>query len=242
VNSRCPYCARSKLSAEFSLAQLNPELSKTWDTTLNAPLTPETVGVGAHKKAWWICPQCNQSFYAWISYKAKSNLLLCRSCSSGHKSRNIRSSIANSRGSLAVRYPDLLYEWDYQKNIDLNPENISSGSGEKAWWICSQCNHSWESVIQTRTKNSVGCPSCANLKRVNTLSKSNIALKGSLQDNFPYTASLWHPNLNGKLTPREVTARSGLKVWWLCPSCNQSFERQPDGLRRCPLCKGKMYV
>ena len=242
VNSRCPYCSRSKLSPEFSLAQLNPELSQTWDPILNSPLTPETVGVGMHKKAWWICPQCNQSFNSWISYKAKSNALLCKICSSHHKSQNIRSSIANKRGSLAVSYPDLLVEWDYQKNIDLSPENISSGSGEKVWWHCRKCEFSWESVIQTRTKNAVGCPNCAKEERVKTASKSNIALKGSLRDNLPYTASLWHPTLNEKLTPSDVTARSGLKVWWLCPHCNQSFERQPDGLRRCPLCKGKMYA
>jgi hypothetical protein len=38
----------------------------------------------------------------------------------------------------------------------------------------------------------------------------------SLAEQFPIIAAQWHPRLNGELTPKHVTARSGKRVWWLC--------------------------
>ena len=39
----CPYCGKSKLSPEKSLATLSPDIAKEWHPTLNAPLTPKDV-------------------------------------------------------------------------------------------------------------------------------------------------------------------------------------------------------
>ncbi|MFI5998280.1 zinc-ribbon domain-containing protein [Streptomyces sp. NPDC051362] len=38
----------------------------------------------------------------------------------------------------------------------------------------------------------------------------------SLAARFPRIAKQWHPHRNDKLTPIQVTARSGKEVWWLC--------------------------
>lgn len=35
-----------------------------------------------------------------------------------------------------------------------------------------------------------------------------------LQTMHPHTAAQWHPYKNGRLTPKEVCAYSGKKVWW----------------------------
>jgi hypothetical protein len=46
----------------------------------------------------------------------------------------------------------------------------------------------------------------------------------SLAALFPQIAEQWHPHLNGELSPKQVTARSGKEVWWLCqgrPACRQ---------------------
>lgn len=37
---------------------------------------------------------------------------------------------------------DLLSEWHQNRNVDLNPENVLSGSNKNVWWICSQ-GHEW---------------------------------------------------------------------------------------------------
>lgn len=38
----------------------------------------------------------------------------------------------------------------------------------------------------------------------------------SLAELFPQIAEQWHPHLNGELSAKQVTARSGKEVWWLC--------------------------
>lgn len=37
--------------------------------------------------------------------------------------------------SLAEARPDLAKEWNYEKNGDLRPEDVSCGSNKKIWWI-----------------------------------------------------------------------------------------------------------
>ena len=37
--------------------------------------------------------------------------------------------------SLAEARPDLAKEWNYEKNGDLRPEDVSCGSNKKVWWI-----------------------------------------------------------------------------------------------------------
>lgn len=36
--------------------------------------------------------------------------------------------------SLAEARPDLAKEWNYEKNGDLKPEDVSCGSHKKVWW------------------------------------------------------------------------------------------------------------
>lgn len=54
--SGCPYCAGRQVLRGFNdLATLRPDLAKQWHPALNAPLTPEQVTVGSHRKIWWEC-------------------------------------------------------------------------------------------------------------------------------------------------------------------------------------------
>lgn len=39
------------------LATLEPEIAAEWYEALNAPLTPEMVTVGSHRKVWWECSE-----------------------------------------------------------------------------------------------------------------------------------------------------------------------------------------
>ena len=57
---------------------------------------------------------------------------------------------------LATVMPELVKEWDYNKNT-IGPENYLPKSGKKVWWKCQTCGHEWEAVIRNRTKGH-GCP------------------------------------------------------------------------------------
>jgi ABC-type ATPase with predicted acetyltransferase domain len=51
----------------------------------------------------------------------------------------------------------LMKEWDYEANVDLNPENLKSGSNKKAWWKCRKCGGKWQATICDRAgKNLLG--------------------------------------------------------------------------------------
>jgi DNA-directed RNA polymerase subunit RPC12/RpoP len=66
--------------------------------------------------------------------------------------------VAKSK-SLGVKFPELVSEWDYKKNKK-SPFEYLPGSGKKVWWICNQCENSWETVIYNRTRIHTGCPAC----------------------------------------------------------------------------------
>ncbi|MDB3883712.1 zinc-ribbon domain-containing protein, partial [Candidatus Marinimicrobia bacterium] len=44
-----------KLSKEYNLAVLYPNIAKEWHSTKNGGLTPFDVTPGSGKKVWWIC-------------------------------------------------------------------------------------------------------------------------------------------------------------------------------------------
>ena len=93
--------------------------------------------------------------------------------------------------SLAFLYPDLVKEWDYQKNAPLTPDLFSAGSHLRVWWICSK-NHSWETVIKDRSLSKSNCPDCHKdkirklaIEKINQYAKS----KGGTCDTTNYIHS-----------------------------------------------------
>lgn len=135
------------------------------------------------------------------------------------------------KNNLAVKHPELIPEWDTEKNKK-TPYDVSAGSSEKAWWICP-LGHSYDMRIASRTgSQKCGCPYCSiPAKRV---------LKGfnDLQTKYPELAKEWHPTKNGDLTPDNVLCGSAKKVWWL-GKCGheykQSIVNRING-GNCPYC------
>lgn len=100
----------------------------------------------------------------------------------------------------------LMKEWDYKKNINLNPQKLTKYSNKKAFWICSKCNHNWIASVSTRSKGH-GCPACSGL----VATKDN-----NLEKVAPNLAKEWHPTKNGNLKPTDVLPYSEKKIWWQC--------------------------
>ena len=109
----------------------------------------------------------------------------------------------------------LMTEWDWDKNVGLDPKIIACGSNKKVWWICSACGHSWQATVKNRSSGR-NCPECAKIKRVTAFSQTRISNNGSLQTENPELAKEWHPTKNGKLTPYNTGAGSPKKIWWQC--------------------------
>lgn len=126
--------------------------------------------------------------------------------------------------------PNLMAEWNYEKNIDIDPSKLTLGSGKKVWWKCEK-GHEWQATIYHRGFGR-GCPYCSGQK----------VLKGynDLQTVNPTLSNEWNYQKNGNLKPENFTANSGKKVWW---KCNKGHEWQTtiasrNKKRGCPYCTG----
>ena len=73
-------------------------------------------------KVWWQCEKGHE-WEATIANRAGMNKTGCPYCSG----RN-----ATTENNLAVLFPDLLAEWDYEKNNPLRPEELKPRSNIKA--------------------------------------------------------------------------------------------------------------
>lgn len=135
--------------------------------------------------------------------------------------------------SLAEARPDLAKEWNYEKNGDLKPEDVSYKSNKKVWWIYhydvpddypverlrgKHFKFEWRAFVNNRNrgKHSNGCP----------FLNGEMVWKGynDLETVNPELAVQWHPTKNGELKPTQVTANSNKKVWWL-----YSYDDQKTG-------------
>ncbi|MBK7397115.1 MAG: zinc-ribbon domain-containing protein [Myxococcales bacterium] len=57
-------------------------------------------------------------------------------------------------------------------------------------------------------------------------------------------AALWHPTLNGKLTPRDVVAGGRRLIWWVCPRNSEhvwraSLTSRMGAKQDCPFCRNE---
>ena len=81
VRDNADICKRIISTVGFnSLEYLFPEIAKEWDYVKNYPLTPDKVSAHTGKKAWWICPKCNQSYSSVIASRTGSKRHGCRNC------------------------------------------------------------------------------------------------------------------------------------------------------------------
>jgi len=156
-----------------NLSITHKDLIKEWHPTLNGKLSPINYTYGSHKKVWWQCSKCDGEWDAYI-FNRTIRGQGCPYCSGKRVSE---------RNSLAVNNSDLLNEWDYVKNVGLNLENISYGSGKKVGWICIKCNGEWDAYIFNRTIHGHGCPYCSG---------NRISTRNSLSHNRPDLAKEFH--------------------------------------------------
>ncbi len=69
---------------------------------------------------------------------------------------------------LASKKPELLKDWNYEKNT-VSPKEVTCGSHKKVWWKCHKCGYEWQTTPHNRTGNNrTGCPKCSRTHRSET--------------------------------------------------------------------------
>lgn len=155
ANSSCPYCAGKKVLVGFNdLQTANPVLASEWNYVKNGDLKPTMVTGTSGKSVWWI-GKCGHEWKAQISNRANGNG--CPYCVGFY--------VLPGLNDLATTRPDLAAEWNYKKNEDLFPTQVSRGYGSKVWWICEN-GHEWQASPNSRDNMNSGCPACAKGNRI----------------------------------------------------------------------------
>jgi hypothetical protein len=167
-----------------------------WDADRNGSLTPWDVLPQSNKNVHWACDQGPDHRWRAAVYMAKS----CPFCA------NRRVSVTNSMS--AVR-PDMAAMWDAAKNGGASPAGVIATTTKRLHWRCS-VGHEFVMRADILARRATLCWTCDG-----TLARST---RGSLSDDAPLHAALWHPTRNGDLTPDKVSTASRRRVWWLCPA------------------------
>ena len=208
-----------------------PQLLAEWDTKKNAPLDPNRITLGSSKRVWWICPNGHE--YNQTVIKRSTRKYGCPYCS-GKK-------VLNGFNDLQTLSPDIAQEWDYEKNDDLLPNQISLHSHKKVWWKCGICGNEWAAQINDRSRGR-GCPVCSSKKRIETFRENTYLRRGQndVESLRPDLAAEWDRSKNGDLLPSDFTCGSQRIVWWKCTVCGNEWRAQINNRAHknsgCPKC------
>lgn len=197
-----------------NLATEFPEIAVEFHPTKNGNLTASHFHPGSNERVWWKCSKCNHEWKAGISDRTGADKNGCPKCAPFIGAKKHIETIIKEKGSLADTHPHLLELWNYERN-DIQPTQVSAGSGKKVWWKCDK-GHEWDNTIGHVANRSQRCPFCTNkriLQGYNDLATVN-----------PKLALDWDYEKNGDMTPYNIGAGSGKKVWWKCSKCNHSWQ------------------
>lgn len=155
----------------------------------------------------------------------------CKSCANAKIGKRTREESIQKHGRLSETHSTLASEWvapfrESRKNIGLTPDTVSSTSGEKVLWRCSnlapsgfQCGWEFPAIVADRALGNHNCPSCAN-RDTRGQSKRRLAVDvhGSVKD---------HPQLGPEfrrivdsryshLTSADISIESNYSCEWEC--------------------------
>ena len=193
----------------------------SWDAEKNAPLTPESITYGSNASCWWICPSGHS--YQMSAFKRKAGRG-CPYCG-GRK-------VFPGFNDLVTVSPELIPEWNWDRNGTLKPEQVIASSHRKVWWKCKN-GHEWQSELNHRINGS-GCPYCTGKKVLpgfNDLATTN-----------PELLPEW--SVKNTFGPDTVSAGSEKRVWWKCANGHEwktAINKRTHGMG-CPVCTNRVII
>ena len=126
---------------------------------------------------------------------------------SGRPKRSALREAGSVRGRLLADYPDLLAEWAWDVNGELDPARLAAGSHERVAWRCAlDPAHVWETRVADRTYHDSACPYHMGIR---------VHPAESLAAFYPWLALEWHPGRNA-LRSDQVARASARVVTWRC--------------------------
>ena len=208
----CDICAtsRRKITKKDTILSRRGSIDKKWclldwDYEENE-YGPEHYTNGSGEVVSWRCHNCGYKWKTPICNRTRDYKNGCPLCSGKE--------IVSGINDLPTVKPELMEEWDYENNTEIDPTTVGRGSHEYVSWKCKICGYRWTAQIYNRA-NGKGCPCCANrvvVPGINDLATTD-----------PELAAEWHPTLNS-LKPTEVTRGQSKKIYWICTKCGNVWQ------------------
>ncbi len=238
----CPYCAvPTKRLCEnvecvscFEKSFASHEKSKFWNYEKNGNIKPVQVTISSGKKYWFDCIVCNHIFHMEIRVINRGGW--CHYCS-GHKiCGNNECKICFDKSFASC---DKSKFWDYEKNGDIKPIQVTKCSGEKYWFKCVY-NHEFSIKLHYISRDQ-WCPYCAvPTKRL----CENVECVSCFEKSFAshIFAVNWNKEKNGDITPRNICKGTSKEYYFDCKECEHTYEMPVSCITTnnvgCPYCNG----
>ena len=201
----------------------------------NGDVKPRDIYKCSNKtKYWFDCDKCPHHFYITLNNITKNRW--CPYCNNNRLCDNAKCDDCFKK-SFAV-HPKSQFWSD--KNGDVKPRDVSYCNGNKYWFDCDKCKHTFDSSIYNITgKQSCWCPYCAiPLKRLCENNDCKYCFKKSFASHP--NAKYWSEK-NGDIKPRNVSKCNSKKYWFDCEN-HHNFDAALSHIvngRWCPYCKNK---
>lgn len=121
------------------------------------------------------------------------------------------------KNNITITHPQIAAEWDYQRNGDLKPTDVTKGQTITVNWLCTLKRHPYPARVDHRCSMKSGCPYCAH--------KKPFPGETDLATIYPEIAAEWDYE-NNPDKPEDYLPASNKKKRWICPICHQSYPRK----------------
>ena len=132
------------------------------DEEQNKSIKPSEILFKSRQRVNWKCHHCGNRWNISV-YSRTHNKSGCPECAKKIRAYNRNLKNLANRGSLADN-SKLLSEWNYEKNLGLNPHDFTPKSNQYVWWKCTHCGYEWKAKISNRAFGR-NCPCCSNKVR-----------------------------------------------------------------------------
>lgn len=223
----CPFCSGQRVLKGFNdFATKYPETAKQWHPTKNGDKTPDMFTYGSGHKAYWLCPTCGQTWKAAMNLRSLQD----RGCPYCAHEKPIK-----GVNDLVTLRPDLMKDWDYEKNEGIDPTDLMPNSNKKVYWKCSVCGYRYYTFVANRNRGT-GCKKCAG----------QVLIPGvnDLATLYPEIAKQWDYELNGDVKPSDIFPQTNKNYHWICNKGHRWPAKPNDRVRGtgCPVCSGNKVL
>ena len=138
------------------------------------------------------------------------------------------------RVSLQDKVPNIILDWDYNKNGSITPDKVSYGSAVKYWFKCNTCGYEYQTSPKHKCRGT-GCK-----KYHDTRTRKNSPL---LKDLYPELAKEYSDE--NKRLLNEITYGYKQTCIWKCNKCDHEFKTSVNSRTYnktgCPNCGYNWY-